>query len=281
MPWLLIRLFIFLFPFVRPMAQEFLSALYQRRTRMDAEGSTMTQDGPRGRVRSFSYSRGPGGTTIVNQGEFSLSIKATSALCLIAIWATMIPAIVAEPGGWPALVFAFMATIAVGLSAWRRLGLSRVIAISAIWGGTALAVAGSSDNWWMGFFAFSATGATVYSFMKGHDLLAGLGVAVAWLVAGYIGFDESGGTQWMAIPAFLTTLAVANSLGRSNRAVIAAVAWAVAGVIMIAAGGYYWLSFIAALAALTTFGLGGFTMPRKFEWDLFDRGQGGRPNSTR
>ena len=54
MPWLLIRLFIFLFPFVRPMAQEFLSALYQRRTRMDAEGSTMTQDGPRGRVRSFS-----------------------------------------------------------------------------------------------------------------------------------------------------------------------------------------------------------------------------------
>jgi hypothetical protein len=281
MPFLIARVALMLFPFVRPMAQELLRVLYRRHTRMNAEGQPMPDDNNRGQARSFVFTRGPGGTTIISDGAVSLSIKATSALSIVVIWATMIPAIIVEPGGWPALVFAFLATVAVGVSAWRRLGISRLIAISGAWLATALAVGGSSDNWWMGAFAFFSTGAIVYSIMKRDAYLGGIAIAVAWLVTGIIAMDEGGGTAWMSIFAFLTSAVVANAFGKSNRALIAAVAWAIAGVLMLALDGSYWIALIATLASITSFGLGGFNMPRKFEWDLFDRDGNERPGTMR
>lgn len=281
MPFLIARIALMLFPFVRPMAQELLRVLYRRHHRMNAEGQPMPDEDNRGQVRSFVFTRGPGGTTIINDGAFSLSIKATSALSIAVIWATMIPAIVVEPGGWPALIFAFLGTVAIGLSAWRRLGTSRLIAIAGVWLSTALAVGGSSDNWWMGAFAFLSTGAIVYSIMKRDAYLGGAAIAIAWLVTGIIAMNQDGDTAWMSIFAFLTAAAVANAFGRSNRALIAAVAWAIAGVLMLVLDGSYWISLIATLASITSFGLGGFNMPRKFEWDLFDRDGNERPGTMR
>ena len=270
-----------LFPFIRPMARELLSVLYRKHSRMNEEGRPMSQDHDRGSARSFVFTRGPGGTTIINDGSFSLSIKATSALSIAAIWATMIPAIFVQPGGWPALIFAFLGTVAIGVSAWRRLGISRLIAISGVWLATALAVGGSSDNWWMGSFAFLSTGAIVYSIMKRDAYLGGIAIATAWLVTGVIAMSQDGGTAWMSIFAFLTAAAVANAFGKSNRALIAAVAWAIAGVLMLALDGSYWIALIATLASITSFGFGGFNMPRKFEWDLFERDGNERQNTTR
>ncbi len=279
MPFLIAKVALMLFPFIKPMARELLSVLYRRHIRMDEEGRPMSQDPERGSARTFVFTRGPGGTTIVNDGSFSLSIKATSALSIAVIWATMTPAIFVEPGGWPALVFAFLGTVAIGVSAWRRLGISRLIAISGVWLATALAVAGSSDNWWMASFAFLSTAAIVYSIMKRDAYLGGAGIALAWLVTGVIAMSQDGDTAWMSIFAFLTAAAVANAFGTSRRALIATVAWAIAGVLMFALDGSYWIALIATLFSITSFGLGGFNMPRKFEWDLFDRDTKERTNT--
>ena len=240
-------------------------------------------DDPSGRRpggRSFIFTRGPGGTTIINEGNFSLSAKASSVLCIAVIWAAMIPAIIASPGGWPALIFAFFATGLTAVSVWRRLGYSRLIAMAAIWGGTALAISGHAGNWWMAAFAFAATGATVYSLLRRDDYISGASIAVTWLVVG-VAAQAHDGVAWLAIFAFVSTIPVANAFRSHNRALISGAAWAIAGAIMIGAEGYYWLAAVAALASITTFGLGGITLPRRFEWDLFDRDHSGSSRSVR
>ena len=121
-----------------------------------------------------------------------MTIKASALLSIVAIWATMIPAVIAEPGEWWSLIFAGLATMAIGISSWRRLGLSRVIAIAGIWAGTALATV-ESDGW-IAIFAFLATATAVHSIMQRTAILNGVAIATAWLVVGIVvnGADGDG-----------------------------------------------------------------------------------------
>ena len=110
------------------------------------------------------------------------------------------------------------------ISAWRRLGLSRLIAVTAIWLGTAVAVAANSDNAWISIFAFAATGATVYSIMKRDAFLNSIGIGVAWIMTGLVAADAESGAAWICVFAFLTTMSVAISFRRHTRGIIAAAA---------------------------------------------------------
>lgn len=205
-----------------------------------------------------------------------MTIKATSLLSIIAIWVTMLPAVIAEPGGWWGLIFAFLATGSIGIGAWRRLGLSRLIAISGVWLGTAIAIADNSDNTWISVFAFLATGAIVYSIMKRDAYLGGVGIAVAWVMTGAVAVDSNSDAAWICIFAFLTAGAVANSFKKNTRGIVAAVAWGAVGVLMLAADGFYWTAIFAFIASATSFWMGGgINLPRSFEWDFFDRDDDG------
>ncbi|MEO9255715.1 MAG: hypothetical protein ABI305_09255 [Tepidiformaceae bacterium] len=200
-----------------------------------------------------------------------MTIKATSALSILAIWVTMIAAVIAQPDQWWSLFFAFFATAAVGVSAWRRIGLARLLAISGTWFGTALAV-GFSGAGWVAVFAFVSTGAIVYSVMRRDGLLIGAGIAAVWLFSGIVIANNADGA-WICVFAFLTTAALANTRGNDSRGVSAILWWGIACAVMIAAGGGW--TFVLAIAAflLTTasLGFGDFGFPRRLEWDLFDR----------
>lgn len=198
-----------------------------------------------------------------------MTIKATSALSILAIWVTMVPAVMAEPGAWWSLIFAVMATGAIGVSAWRRLGLSRVIAISGTWLGTAFAV--QEGEAWVSIFAFLATAAVVYSVMRRDALLLGLGIAVTWLMTGIVVAAHEGDGSWICVFAFLTSGAVANSLSRMSRGVAAAGWWGAAGILMLAADGWHWLAIVAFVLTAGSIGFGDFQVPRRIEWDFFER----------
>jgi len=201
-----------------------------------------------------------------------MTIKATSALSILVIWATMIAAIVAQPGQWWTLIFAFLATGAVGVSAWRRLGMSRLIAMSGTWGGTALAV-GYSEAGMTAIFAFLTTGAVVYSVMRRDALLIGAGVAAAWLVTGMVVAVNGEGGAWISVFAFLTAAALSNTRGNGARGLSAILWWGIAGGVMLAAdGGWsYTLCIAAFVLTSASLGFGDFHFPRGLEWDLFER----------
>jgi hypothetical protein len=201
-----------------------------------------------------------------------VTIKATSALSIVAIWAAMIAAVVAKPDLWWTLIFAFLATGAVGISAWRRLGMSRLVAIAGIWGGTAIAV-GVEGSGFPSIFAFLSTGAVVYSIMRRDALLIGLGMAAAWLVAGGVVAINGDEGAWITVFSFLTVGALANTRGNNLRGLSAILWWGIAGAIMVAVGGgwSYVLCIPAFLLTSASLGFGDFGFPRGLEWDLFDR----------
>jgi hypothetical protein len=205
-----------------------------------------------------------------------MTIKASALLSIIAIWAAMIPAVAVEHASWWALIFAALATGAVGTGAFRSLGMSRLLAIAGAWAGSALAAGSTPDGAWTAIFAFLTTGAVVYSVMRKDAVLNGLGIAVAWLVVGLaVMTSHAHEGAWTCVFAFLTAGAVANHRTQ-RRGVAAAGWWAIAGVIMIAAQDYYWLSVFAFLLSTVSLGFGNFSFPRRLEWDLFERDDDGR-----
>ncbi len=107
-----------------------------------------------------------------------MTIKATSMLSILAIWVASIAAVVANGDSWWLLIFAVLATGAVGASAWRRLGISRLTGIAGTWAATGVAAASDADATWVSIFAFLTTGAVVYSTMKRDAWMQGLGIAV-------------------------------------------------------------------------------------------------------
>ena len=154
-----------------------------------------------------------------------MTLKATSMLSILAIWVASIAAVVAEPKSWWLFVFTFLGTGAVGVSAWRRLGVSRLIAIAGTWAGMALAAGSSDDATWTSILAFLTTGAVVFGTMKRDAWVLGVGIAAAWLGTGLSVAASGPGAAWMCVFAFLTAGAVANSHHESSRGVSALVGW--------------------------------------------------------
>lgn len=204
-----------------------------------------------------------------------MTVKASSLIAILVIWAVMIPAVVNEPDAWWSLIFAALATASIGVSAWRRLGISRLIAIAGTWGAIAIAIAGHEGTAWMSIFGFLTTGAVVYSSMRREAWVAGLGVAAAWLAVGIASIANDGEGTWICVFAFLTAGAIANSRGRGTvRGASAILWWSIAGAVMVIGdGGWTFLLAIAAfLLTSASLGFADFRLPTKLEWDLFDRG---------
>lgn len=197
-------------------------------------------------------------------------IKATSLLSILAIWIATITAVAISPDAWWIIIFAFLATGAIGISAWRRLGLARVIAIAGIWAGLAIAVGYQQDAAWACVFAFVSTGAVVYSSMRRDALMIGLAIAVPWLIVGVWVAHNGSDATWACVFAFLTAGGLANSQGDYGRGLIAIAWWVAAGVVAYITG-WTWLCIFAFLLAEASFGLHAFSLPRGIEWDLFDR----------
>lgn len=197
-----------------------------------------------------------------------MSIKASALLAIAAIWGAMIPALLAEDGQYWTVVFAFLATMAIGGSFWRSFGLSRLLAVAGIWAGAAVAT--SEGEGWVTVFAFLATGAAVHSVMGARAVLNGIGIAVPWLVLAAVSRDAGGEGSWICVFAFLTAATVANH--RSEKRGVAAVLWwGAAGTVMVLADGWYALAIGAWLLSAASLGFRGFWLPRRIEWDLFDR----------
>lgn len=200
-----------------------------------------------------------------------MTLKATSLLSILAIWVASIAAVAVEHGSWWIFIFAFLATAAVGVSAWRRLGVSRLLAIAGTWAGAGIAAGATSDAAWISIFAFLTTSVVVYSTMKRDAWLLGLGISTAWLATGAV-VAAHGEGAWMGVFAFLTAGAVANSRNEVNRGVAAMLWWGAAGVIVLIAGeGWAWLGVIAFLLTAASLGFGDFSFPKGLEWDLWDR----------
>ena len=198
-----------------------------------------------------------------------MTIKATSVLAILAIWGAMVPAVLRNHDAWWALIFAFLATGAVGVSAGRRLGLSRVLAVAGIWGGTAAALASHESAAWMAVFAFLATGVVVYSRLKRDALIHGLVTGGIWALVGAAAARDADAT-WICVFAFLTTGSIVNTR-EVMRPLVAAAAWGAAGAVMLITKEYYWLAPIAWVASWFIFRHNPFSMPRRFEWDLFEK----------
>ena len=199
-----------------------------------------------------------------------MTIKATSVISILAIWVASVAAV--EPDSWWVIIFALLATGAVGASAWRRLGLSRLIGVVGTWAGMALAAGSSGDAAWTSIFAFLTTGAVVYSTMRRDAWLLGVGIATAWLATGLAVLVHGSDASWMCVFAFLTAGAVANSHNDIVRGFAATGWWVIAGaLILILGSGFAWLSVIAFVLTTTSIGFGSFSFPRGLEWDLFDR----------
>lgn len=200
-----------------------------------------------------------------------MTIKATSALSILAIWIATAIGIRLAHGGWPVIIFAALTTAAVGASAWRRLGMSRLLAIAGTWAAVAIAMDGHHHTWWISIFAFLSTAAVVYSVMRRDDYAVGLGVAVAWLVVG-IATREYPHTAWMSVFAFLSAGALSNTRGNWARGVSAILWWSLLlAVVLVSDGGWAWLCVPAFLLTAMAVGLSDFHFPRGIEWDLFDR----------
>lgn len=200
-----------------------------------------------------------------------MTIKASSLFSLLAIWAAMIPAVIAQPGAWWALFFAGFSTLIVGVNSWRRLGVSRLISIVGVWAGTGAAIAESEGAAWIVIFSFLATFGIVLSIMRREAVGIGVGIAFTWLVTGAVVVANDGEGAWIAILAYLTTFALANNRGFHAKGFAAMLWWGLAGGVMIAAGGWYWLSVFAFLLSALSVGITEIRIPRGIEWDLWDR----------
>jgi hypothetical protein len=199
-----------------------------------------------------------------------VTIKATSLLALIAIWAFTILGVIAEPDGWWAIIFAFLASGTIAPHLWRSLGLSRLIAIAGAWGATGLAIAADPDATWVSIFAFLTTGAVSFGGMRRDAVALGVGIAAAWAVVGVVTASDAD-AAWTSIFAFLTAGALANSHGQWARGGSAVLWWGLAGAVMLIADGWYWLSVIAFLLSASSIGFSDFQFPRHIDWDFFDR----------
>ena len=203
-----------------------------------------------------------------------VTIKATSALSILAIWVATIVTVAAEGRSWWIIIFAFLATGAVGVSAWRSLGIARLVAITGTWTGLALAAGSDPGAAWASAFAFLTTGAVVYSTMKKEALVLGAGIAAAWLAVGIAvaAAAEADNVTWMCVFAFLTAGAIANSGGNVARGGSAILWWSVTCAVVIIAGpSWAWLSVLAFVLTAASIGFGDFHLPTRLEWDLFDR----------
>lgn len=199
-----------------------------------------------------------------------MTVKATSLLALVAIWVSTILAVIAEPDGWWAIIFAFLASGAIGPRLWRSIGLSKLIAVAGTWAATGVAIAGDPDSTWVSIFAFLTTGAVSFGVMRKDAIPLGAAIAVAWAVVGVVSANDPD-AAWTSIFAFLTAGALANSHGEWARGGSAVVWWGLAGAIMLIADGWYWLSIPAFLLSATSIGFGDFEWPRRIDWDFFDR----------
>ena len=153
---------------------------------------------------------------------------------------------------WWSLIFAGMATGAVGIGFWRRIGLSRLIAVAGVWGGTALIV-GNGEATWPSVFAFLATAVIIYSLMRRDAYTLGIGIAVVWLASALIIVDQHD-AAWISIFAFLTAMTTAGSRSRWAKGLAAIVWWGLATIIILATDGWYWLTVIAWLLASASLG---------------------------
>jgi hypothetical protein len=201
-----------------------------------------------------------------------LTIKASSLLSILAIWGAVAGAVAFEPGAWWSVFFAAMASGFIGLNASRRLGLSRLLAIAGIWAGAAIGFGSDSGATWMSVFAFLSTFTVVASVIKRNAVVNGLAIAAPWLASGAGVAAADGDGAWTCLFAFLTVPLVAN--GSLSRAIVGIIAWLVAGALMVGLEGHHWLSVIAFVATMFAF-TGRPRLPRRFEWDLFERDDGG------
>jgi hypothetical protein len=200
-----------------------------------------------------------------------VTLKASSLLSIAILWAAMIAAVIAEPDAWWALIFAGLATLAIGVSAWRRLGISRVVAIGGTWVGAAIAIGDNPGNAWLAIFAFLTTAVVVYSVLSRTAVITGAAIAVAWLATGVVAVDSDGDGAWICVFAFLTAAVLSNSRDDSPRGLLSMVWWGIAAGVMVAADGWYWLAVFAFLFSAVSLGVGAFRLPRGIEWDLFGR----------
>ncbi len=204
-----------------------------------------------------------------------MTIKATSLLSLVAIWATMIAAVAFGDAPWWALIFAFLASGAVGIGMWRRLGTSRLIAITGTWVGAAWATGAEPDTGWITVFAFLTTGAVVYSLMRRDALGLGAGIAFVWMMVALVIDGNKGDGAWIAVFAFLTAGSLSNSGSRHMKGMTAILWWGIAGIVMLASGGWYWLAVPAFILTSASFGFRDFSFPRHIEWALRERDDDG------
>lgn len=204
-----------------------------------------------------------------------MTIKATSLLSLLVIWATMIAAVAFGDAPWWTLIFAFLASAAVGVGMWRRLGISRLIAITGTWVGAAWAISVEPDTGWITVFAFLTTGAIVYSLMRRDAIGLGAGIAFVWVMVALVIDANKGDGAWISVFAFLTAGSLSNSRSRHMKGMTAILWWGIAAVIMLAADGWYALAVAAFLLTAGSFGFRDFRFPRSIEWDLRERDDDG------
>ncbi len=197
--------------------------------------------------------------------DSSLTLKATALLAIMAIWGASVAAVALHGDVWWTLVFAVLATGAVGFR--RSVGLARVLAIAGVWGSAAAITASNPDHAWVTVFAFLSTGAVVYSAMERDAFLSGLGVAVSWIAAAAAVVATDGGA-WITVFSFLTTGAIAN-IGRGGGAgALAIVAWVVAAAAIVVLDGHHWLAVFAFAIGSLHFGVTGVRFPTRLEWDF-------------
>ncbi len=164
----------------------------------------------------------------------------------------------------------------IGANSWRRLGVSRLLAISGIWAGTAVIAASNDGPAWPAIFALFTTAAVVFGTLNRNAWVLGLGIAAPWLATGAAVAAHGHEVAWMVVIAFVTTLTLAHTRHPMLRGFMSVGWWAFVAVTVLVAGpDWSWLS-LGALA-LASFRLGGgFRFTRGFEWDLWQNDRGSR-----
>jgi len=197
-----------------------------------------------------------------------VTIKVSSLLAVIAIWAAMITAVINEPDAAWSLVFAALATAAIGIGFWRRLGLSRLVAITGIWAGTVLVV-GSGEAAWPSVLAFFATAVIAHAPGGRAIFLLDLAAAFVWLIAAFVVVDQHDGSYVLVFAALTVWSLVGGHPERASGAVTI-LWWALAASIILVADGFYRLSVLAWILSASSFDRATWRLPRKVEWDIFD-----------
>ncbi|MGE0599177.1 MAG: hypothetical protein AB7J35_07975 [Dehalococcoidia bacterium] len=222
----------------------------------------------RRRIRSERHWRSP------------FTLKASATLATIAVWVAAGTAVAVRSGAWPILIFASLATILISANSWRRLGLSRLIAITGIWAGTAIIAAVDDGRSWPALFAMFTTAVVVFGSMRMSAWLLGLAIAAPWLATAAAVGAQGGEVAWMVVVAFCSTLALANTRKQFLRGVPALAWWNITGLAVVL-GGPDWapLAFGALILAWFPIGTGPWFM-RGFEWDLWQHDRGPHSSTT-